>query len=96
MKLRDFVSEALADIVGGVQDAQGKTPAGVVVPYGMSTKMDVIEAGVTQFQVVDFEVTVKADEKSGRESGLAISLAIHTLWPGVLELVVRPSRAHTS
>jgi len=83
MKLRDFVSEALADIVGGVQDAQVKTPNGVVVPPGISTRMSVVEAGISELQVVDFEVTVRADEKSGREAGLSVVSAVFGIGAGI-------------
>ena len=76
MILRDFVSRALCDIVSGVQDAQTKTPDGVVVPHGITTKMYAVSAGISEIQVIDFEVTVKADEKSGREAGLSVVSAI--------------------
>jgi hypothetical protein len=76
MILRDFVSQALCDIIGGVQDAQTKTPAGAVVPPNISTKMFAVSAGVSTLQVVDFEVIVRADEKSGREAGLSVVSAV--------------------
>lgn len=83
MKLRDFVSEALVDIVGGVQDAQTKTPLGVIVPSGISTRMTVVEAGISELQVVDFEVTVRADEKLGREAGLSVVSAVFGIGAGL-------------
>ena len=72
MNLRDFISQALLDIVGAVQDAQTKTPAGTIVPSGISTKMTAVEAGISQMQTVDFEVTVRADERSGSEARLSV------------------------
>lgn len=72
MILRDFISQALLDIVGAVQDAQAKTPPGTVVPSGISTKMTAVEAGISQMQMVDFEVTVRADERSGSEARLNV------------------------
>lgn len=76
MILRDFVSQALMDIVGGVEDAQAKTPSGTVVPSNITTKMYAVEAGISSMQVIDFEVTVRADEKSGRESHLSVVSAV--------------------
>jgi hypothetical protein len=83
MELRNFISQALSDIVGGVIDAQAKTPAGVVVPAGISTRVSVVEAGVSELQVVDFEVTVKADEQTGREAGLSVVSAVFGVGGGI-------------
>lgn len=83
MVLRDFISQALSDIVAGVQDAQTKTPAGAVVPPNITTKMFAVEAGVSALQVVDFEVTVRADEKSGREGGLSVVSAVFGIGAGI-------------
>ena len=76
MILRDFVSHALQDILGGVRDAQAKTEAGAVVPANISNTMSAVNAGISPMQVVDFEVTVRADEQSGRESHLSVVSAV--------------------
>ena len=76
MILRDFISQALTDIIGGVQDAQGKTEAGTVMPGGLSKSLELLAAGGSQLQVVEFEVTVRADERSGREAGLSVVSAV--------------------
>ena len=82
MELRDFISQALTDIVGGIQDAQAKTPAGVIVPP-TSTQIGVVKTGMTQFQNVDFEVTVNADERSGRAAGLSVVSAVFGVGGGI-------------
>ena len=76
MILRDFISQALTDIIGGVQDAQEKTPAGTIMPAGLSKSMELVTAGGSELQIVEFEVTVRADEKSGRESHISVVSAI--------------------
>jgi hypothetical protein len=76
MILKDFVSQALQDIVGGVRDAQSKTEAGTVVPSNITNKMYAVDAGIAPLQVIEFEVTVRADEKSGRESNLSVVSAV--------------------
>lgn len=76
MILRDFVSQALQDIVSGVRDAQAKTDAGTVVPSNITTKMSAVDAGIAPLQVIEFEVTVRADERSGRESHLSVVSAV--------------------
>jgi hypothetical protein len=82
MILRDFISQALTDIVGGVEDAQSKTAKGVVVPQ-MKDDLDNAVAGFSIFQVVEFEVTVRADEKSGHEAGLSVVSAVFGVGGGV-------------
>jgi hypothetical protein len=72
MELRQFVSQALLDIIGGVEDAQSKTAGGIIVPPGASTKMTVVESGYTHIQIVDFEVSVRADERSSSEGKLSV------------------------
>ena len=76
MELRSFISQALKDIVGAVQDAQKDTAPGTVAPSGISTKASAIELGVSALQSVEFEVTVKADERAGSESKLNVVAAV--------------------
>src|SRR5437870_4306700 len=76
MVLREFVTQAILDIVGAIEDAQKKTPVGTVVPAGISSRYQAIEAGITRLQVVDFEVVVKADERSGSEAKLSVAAAV--------------------
>ncbi len=83
MELRDFVSKALSDIVGGVADAQKKAGDGVVVPDCMGDYFEYAKAGFSAFQIVDFEVTVRADEKSGREAGLSVVSAVFGVGAGI-------------
>jgi hypothetical protein len=72
MILRDFISKSLLDLIGGIQDAQSKTNAGVIVPAGLSKSLKLVEAGGSELQVVQFEVLVRADEKSATEAGLSV------------------------
>ena len=81
--LRDFISSALADIVGGVVEAQKALPAGTVVPGHLKNDMSLVVAGVSELQSIDFEITVRADEKSGREGGLSVVSAVLGVGAGM-------------
>jgi hypothetical protein len=83
MDLRDFIAKALMDVVSGVQDAQSKTEKGTIVPSDMRDRVDIATAGFSVFQIVDFEVTVRADEKSGREGGLSVVSGVFGIGAGI-------------
>jgi len=76
MELKEFISQALLDIVGGIEDAQTKTPSGRIVPSGVKNDYKSVEAGISELQAVDFEVTVTADERSGTEAKLSVVAAV--------------------
>ena len=76
MELRAFISQALVDLVFAVQDAQERTPAGTVVPWGVNNDCPSIETGISGVQGVEFEVTVKADERQGSEAKLSVVAAV--------------------
>lgn len=76
MILRDFISQALMDIVAAVEIAQQKTQSGTVVPDGISNSFKAVETGISDLQVVEFEVTVKADERAGSEARLSVVAAV--------------------
>jgi len=75
MELRDFISKALQDIIGAVQDAQKKVPDGCVVP-AIKTTFQAVQHGVSEIQAVEFEVTVRADERAGSEARLSVVAAV--------------------
>jgi hypothetical protein len=75
MDLRDFISQALVDIISGVADAQKKIPDGEIVPNVAKT-FTAVEHGVSDIQSVGFEVTVRADEREGSEAKLNVVTAI--------------------
>ena len=76
MKLKSFISEAISDIIKGVTDAQVAIGDGIVVPANLSVTIDAVKTGITEFQLIDFEVTVNAEEGSGREAGLNVVAAV--------------------
>lgn len=76
MDLRDFISSALVDIIGGVEDAQAKISNGSIVPEGVKISFKSIEAGISEWQTIEFEVTVKADERAGSEAKLSVVAAV--------------------
>jgi len=75
MELRSFISTALVDIVGAIQDAQGKTPDDTVVP-NIVHNLKAVEAGISELQTVSFEVTVRADDTKGSEAKLNVVAAV--------------------
>ncbi len=76
MDLRTFVKTALLDIIGAVQDAQKETDDGTVVPSGIHKSYKSIEHGVSELQVVDFEVCVTVEESKGSEGKLGVMSSI--------------------
>jgi hypothetical protein len=74
MDLREFISRALCDIVNGVKDAQKETDKGTIVP-GVSSSFKAIETGISELTAIEFEVTVKTDERSGSEAKLNVVAA---------------------
>ena len=75
MELRKFISQTLLDIVGAVEDAQSQTPEGCVVPSLVQT-FTAVQHGVSEIQAIEFEVTVRADERAGSEAKLNVVAAI--------------------
>ncbi|WP_395213250.1 hypothetical protein [Vibrio furnissii] len=75
MELRAFIKESIKDIMGGVYDAQLEIEYGEVVPKS-STKLSVIETGLTSIQAIDFEVSVNVVENAGSEAKLNVVAAV--------------------
>ncbi len=75
MELRAFIKESIKDIMGGVHDAQLEIEYGEVVPKS-STKLSVIETGLTSIQAIDFEVSVNVVENAGSEAKLNVVAAV--------------------
>jgi hypothetical protein len=68
MELNEFISKALLTIIAGVKDAQDKLNDGSIVPKSEATFNSV----VSNFQVVEFEVTVNVEKHSGSETKLNV------------------------
>jgi hypothetical protein len=75
MDLQDFVSQALSDIVNGVKKAQELAGAGVICPDGLETD-DAVKAGISTISPVEFQVSVRTDERKGSEAKLSVVAAI--------------------
>jgi|HubBroStandDraft_6_1064221.scaffolds.fasta_scaffold257758_4 hypothetical protein len=80
MELNEFVRQALIDITEGVTDAQKKT-SGVQIPTLFNnafTKMTaenwvkLVACGVTEIQLVHFEVNVKAESQIGGKAKISV------------------------
>lgn len=68
MELRVFVKETLKDILGGIHDAQQEITEGKIVPALNKEGWKGLEAGLTSYQAIDFEVSVNAVEQEGSEA----------------------------
>lgn len=75
MELRQFVSRALCDIVNGIKDAQKETDKGTIVPQ-VGSSFKAVETGISDLTAIEFEVTVKTDERAGSEAKLSVVAAI--------------------
>lgn len=75
MELRKFVSRALCDIINGVKDAQTETDKGVIVPV-VANNYKAVETGISDLSAIEFEVSVKTDERAGSEAKLSVVAAI--------------------
>ncbi|QDT80171.1 hypothetical protein Mal35_36420 [Gimesia maris] len=71
MELRSFVKTALLDIIEGVKDAQESTPDGTIVP-ALADNSANADRGIMCIQVIEFEVSVKAEKTSGSEGKLGV------------------------
>ena len=74
MELRTFITKSLLDIVAGVRDAQNETPPGTIVADAddQATSFEWIKQGMTNLQVIDFEILVRADETAGKEAKIGV------------------------
>lgn len=75
MELKQFISQALQDILGGVIDAQAKVKDGIIIPNVAKTFQSV-DTGISDIQTVEFEVSVTADKKTGSEAKLSVVAAV--------------------
>lgn len=75
MNLRDFIKQALMDIVGAVQDAQKEITGGEIVP-AVNDSFKSVETGISHIQPIEFDVSVNADTKSGSEAKLSVVAAV--------------------
>ena len=93
MDLKTFIKKTLLDIVNGVKEAQATLPEGSVVPYPrQETNIDMVKAGITAVQAIDFQVTVTAEGKEGAEHISVVS----ALTLDNLEALALPPTRNTS
>ncbi|TQM12621.1 hypothetical protein FB548_1467 [Pseudoxanthomonas sp. 3HH-4] len=79
MQLKEFVSQALVDIIEGVRDAQGKVnlPGAQVNPHINSgtaelTKLGMAWASGRAAHLVRFDLAITATEGSGTKGGIGV------------------------
>ena len=75
MNLAEFVEESLTEILQGIRAAQQKEGGGEVgaeMPGATGTGLPVAGGAYGQFTVVDFDVSVVAENKVGGKGGLKV------------------------
>ena len=75
MELKEFIKETLKDILYAVKEAQTKIEIGQIIPYTEDTYQS-LAARISSYQIIDFEVNVVAEEKSGVESKISVVTGI--------------------
>lgn len=76
MELKDFIKKSLKDILDGAAEAQVDISSGSVTPNFPSGSLGWYESGLSNRQLIDFEVSVNAVEKEGSEAKLNVVTAI--------------------
>jgi len=71
MDLRSFITQALCDIAGGVNDAQEKSTGVQIVPR-VSASFKSVETGISDIQSIEFEVAVSTTENKGSQAKLSV------------------------
>ncbi|MFZ3019474.1 MAG: hypothetical protein WA056_13575 [Gallionella sp.] len=61
--------------MNGIKDAQLETDKGTIVPK-VTSSFKAVETGISDLTVIEFEVTVKTDERAGSEAKLSVVAAI--------------------
>lgn len=76
MELKDFVKESIKNIMDGVSEAQEELQSGKVAPHFSTHALGWYESGLSNRQLIDFEVSVNAIEKEGSEAKLNVVAAV--------------------
>jgi ferredoxin len=73
MNLAEFVEESLTEILTGIRAAQRKEGGGAVGAQMYGTTEKLVAGGISgHFTVVDFDVSVVAENKAGGKGGLKV------------------------
>ncbi len=76
MELKDVVKESIKSIMEGVSEAQVEVSGGKVTPEFYTGSLGWYESGLSNRQLIDFEVSVNAVEKEGSEAKLNVVAAV--------------------
>lgn len=87
MDLREFVAEALSQIVDGVKEAQDRTQASgarvnplLTINHEAAAKQGMLIAhGMAHAQLVQFDVALTAKEGTGTKGGIGVVVGAFTL-----------------
>lgn len=76
MELKEFVKESIKNIMDGVSEAQKEVGGGKVASRFPGGSLSWYESGLSNRQLIDFEVSVNAVEKEGSEAKLNVVAAV--------------------
>ncbi|MDB4257247.1 hypothetical protein N9818_00165 [Arcobacteraceae bacterium] len=76
MELKNFIKEALKDVMDGVKEAQSEIKHGEIIPPINEETLQNVSSGFTSYQTIDFEVSVTTVEKEGSEAKLSVVAAV--------------------
>ena len=74
MILSEFISKSLLDTISALNEVEKKSPGTVITNFTKTPEF--VKMGVTEKQSVEFEVMIRADERSGSEAKLNVVAAI--------------------
>ena len=75
MELKEFIKATIKDILYAVKEAQDEIEIGQIIPHTKDTYQS-LEAKISSYQVIEFEVNVVAEEKAGVESKISVVTGI--------------------
>lgn len=76
MELKEFIKESIKNIMEGVSEAQEEIARGKVASRFPTQFLGWYESGLSNRQLIDFEVSVNAVEKEGSEAKLNVVAAV--------------------
>ncbi|PSJ46995.1 hypothetical protein C7I36_03605 [Zobellella taiwanensis] len=93
MELKDFVKKSIKDIMDGVYEAQSEVNSGKVASRFPGGALGWYESGLSNRQLIDFEVSVNVVDKEGSEAKLNVVAAV---VGGVVKGDSSSSSSHTA
>ena len=74
MELKDYIAEALGQILSGISEAQGKELGSNInaATFGLPQGLKVFNSNIGTFTIVDFDIAVSAETSGGGGANLKV------------------------